>query len=44
MSTASEVLLIFTTQLYLCFCNYNEIVFISSQGKAEIDLPNASVM
>ena len=29
LSTASEVLLIFTTQLYSCLCNFNAIVFIS---------------
>ena len=31
MSTASEVFLIFTTQLCTCLCNYNAIVFISCQ-------------
>ena len=31
LSTASEVFLIFTTQLYSCLCNYNAIVFISLQ-------------
>ena len=31
MSTASEVFLIFTTQLYSCLCNHNAIVFISWQ-------------
>ena len=29
LSTASEVFLIFTTILYSCLCNPNEIVFIS---------------
>ena len=28
LSTASEVFLIFTTQLHSCLCNYNAIVFI----------------
>ena len=28
LSTASEVLLIFTTQLYSCLCNYSAKVFI----------------
>ena len=28
-STASEVILIFTTQLYSCVCSYNAIVFTS---------------
>ena len=29
LSTAAEVFLILTTLIYVCFCNYNEIVFIS---------------
>ena len=29
LGTASEVILIFTTQLYSCLCNYNAKVFIS---------------
>ena len=31
LSTAFEVFLIFTTQLYWCLCNYNSIAFISWQ-------------
>ena len=31
LSTSSEGFLIFTTQLYSCFCNYNAIDFISCQ-------------
>ena len=44
---ASEVFLIFTTQLYSCLCNYNSIVFISWQEESiatEIfPIPNTSL-
>ena len=35
LSTASEVFLIFTTQIYLCLCKYNATVFKSflTRGK-----------
>ena len=32
MSTASEVLLIFATQIFSCLCNNNAIVFILTKG------------